>query len=192
MLRPALMLAATGTVSCFGCRSIGRFPGIDPTDYAYAYFNGTASQVYPYSVPRLESSAVQALADLGFTNIERTPDGEAVKIHAKTLDHRHAWIKIRPRNTMSFMSVHIGLERDEEVSLALFQRVALNFGAVPRTIIPLEPTLARRQDPLLMPRTPLEPLIPSAPVFEELITPEPAPSSAVSPFAPTEGPPVRP
>ena len=182
MPRLALVIVALGAASCAGCRSVGRFPGIDPTDYAYAYFKGTASQVYPYPVPRLESSALQAMADLGYTDVERTPDGEVIKIHAKTLDHRHAWVKIKPRNAMSSLSVRIGAEGDEEVSLALLRRVALNFGSIPRTMIPLEPTLARRHDPLLMPRAPLEPLIPSAPVFDELMTP--APSSAVGPFAP--------
>jgi hypothetical protein len=63
---------------------------------------------------------------------------------------------------------------------------------VPRSIIPLEPTLSRRKDPLLKPTAPLEPLIPSAPVFDELIAPDPTPSSAVSPFAPPEVPPEIP
>jgi len=184
------MLTAAGAVFCAGCRSIGRFPGIDPTDYAYSYFNGTSSQVYPYTVPQVESSALEALADLGFTKIDRTRDGDVVKIRAKTLDHRHAWVQIHPRNKMTFLSVRIGVEGDAEVSEALIQRIALNFGAIPRTIIPLEPTLSRRRDPVTLPPAPLEPLIPTAPVFDELIAP--APSSAVSPFTPSGAPGLNP
>ena len=58
MLRLGLMFLAAGAVCCVGCRSIGRFPGINPTDYAYSYFNGTSSQVYAYTVPQVESSAL--------------------------------------------------------------------------------------------------------------------------------------
>ena len=158
-----IALAAFGSV---GCRSIGRFPGIDPTDYAYSYFNGKATQVYQFTVPQVVSSALEALDAMGFKEIDCTSKDGVVKIHAKTLDHRPARVTVRPRNAMAVMSVMIGLEGDEMVSEALIQRVALNFGTIPRTIIPLEPTLRRRIDPPTLPRpvpvAPLMPLLPPA------------------------------
>ena len=71
-------LAAIAVLALAGCRSVGRFPTIDPSDYAYSYFNGFYSQVFQFNPAQVESSALQALGDLGFTKIERKPldDGE--------------------------------------------------------------------------------------------------------------------
>ena len=41
-LGPTLALVAV--LALGGCRSVGRFPTIDPTDYAYSYFNGFSSR----------------------------------------------------------------------------------------------------------------------------------------------------
>ncbi|MDG3007714.1 DUF3568 family protein [Paludisphaera mucosa] len=138
-------------LSTLGCRSIGRFPGIDPTDYAYSYFNGKVTQVYQFTVPQVESSALEALVDMGFRKIDGSREDGDVVIYAKTLDHRPACVTIRRRNAMSVLSVRIGLEGDEMVSEAFIQRVALNLGTIPRTILPLEPTLRRRSDPPMPP-----------------------------------------
>ena len=42
-------LAALAVLALAGCRSIGRFPTIDPSDYAYSYFNGFYSQVFQFN-----------------------------------------------------------------------------------------------------------------------------------------------
>ena len=192
MMRVAMVLIAGAALASGGCRSIGRFPGIDPTEYAYSYFNGTAAQVFQYSVPQVETSSLEALSDFGFTKIEsveRNKDDGVVKIHAKTLDHRHAWVKVVPRNAnMSNLVVRIGAEGDEQVSQAFIQRVGMNFGMLPRTTIPIEPALARRIDPPREYAPPREPLPDPVPLFEDLIpagpAPEPGPPPTPRPFAP--------
>src|SRR5690348_3154489 len=61
---------------CSGCagpgwyRSIGNLPGIAASDYAFYFFCSTASQLYPHTPPQVESSMMEALADLGFTVVE--------------------------------------------------------------------------------------------------------------------------
>ena len=114
------------------------------------------TQVYQETVPQLKSSVMEALADLGYTGVTCEEDAGIITIRATTVDHRPARITISPRNTMSSMTVKIGHVGDEMVSQALIQRVAMNFGELPRTVIPMEPTLQRRADPL-RPRRPIPP-----------------------------------
>jgi hypothetical protein len=136
-------------------------------------------------VPQVQSAALEALKDLGYTRIRCEPEPDAVIIRARTFDGRPARITIRPRNAMAAMIVKIGPVGDEMVSQALVQRVALNFGQLPRTIIPLEPTLARRIDPLtprrlivppgeVLPASPAESISPSAPDSPGPFAPEDA------------------
>ena len=49
---------------------------------------------------------------------------------------------------MSVMSVKIGEFGDEMVGQALLERASMNFGELPRTVIPVEPTISRRTDPM--------------------------------------------
>jgi hypothetical protein len=65
-------------------------PGIDPTDYAYSYFCGEASQVYQFTASQVESSALEALADLGYKGIDVEREDGCLKVRARTLDHRPA------------------------------------------------------------------------------------------------------
>ena len=146
MTRRFLLLAAPLFLASVGCQSIGNLPGIDPTDYAYMFYQSNVSQVYSQSVPQVQSSALEAMADLGYTEIRCKLDSGIVTIQATTLDHRPARVTIQPRNTMSSMTVKIGECGDEMVSETLTRRVALNFGELPRTLIPIEPTLSRRID----------------------------------------------
>ena len=177
MKRRASLLSAPLLVAFVGCQSIGRLPGIDPTDYAYTDYKCNVTQVYPQAVPQVQSSVLEAMADLGYTKIQCEPKAELVTIRARTVDGRPARITIQPRNLMSSLTVKIGAAGDEMVAQALIQRVALNFGALPRTIIPLEPTLSQRIDPL----TPRRLVVPSPP--DDSI-PRAVPASP-GPFAPS-------
>jgi hypothetical protein len=195
MARFVPMLAVFAALATTGCRSIGRFPSIDPSDYAYAFYNidGKVSQVFQYTVPQVESATLQALADLGFQKIDRRRDDGEVTIHAKTIDHRHCQIHIRPRNNMTEFTIHVGIEGDEVVSEAVVQRVALNFGTLPRTIIPMEPTLAHRIDVRTIPGRPAGPvststMLPVYPPSPAEVPGEPSPT----PPAPGELPPASP
>jgi hypothetical protein len=167
-----------------GCQSIGELPGIDPTDYAYTFYLCDVTQVYPQPVPLVQSSAIEAMRDLGYTDIDCDPKPDVVTIQATTVDGRLARVTIRPRNAMSAMTVKIGPVGDEMAAAALVQRVALNFGALPRTLIPIEPTLSRRLDPVTPRR-----LVAPRPVVV-LPDPEdplpPAIPEGTSPFAPLE------
>lgn len=183
----------TMALASAGCQAIGRFPGIDPSDYAYISYGCDFTQVYQFTVPQVETAALEAMADMGFRIVDRKVEDGDVVIRAKTLDRRPARVTIRPRNRMSAMTVRIGLG-DEMASDALIQRVALNFGTLPRTIIPMEPTLSRRNDPPPAPDpvfvVPAEPLLPSPlppPPDEEL--PPPLPPAGEGPFSPAEAPP---
>jgi hypothetical protein len=191
MARRALILAALTALAPLGCRSIGRFPTIDPSDYAYVYFNGTSTQVLQYTMPQVESSVLQALGDLGFKKIERKlKENGSVCITALTLDNRPTIVTLRPRNVaMTKLSVLIGVG-DEMAASALIQRTTLNFGTIQRVIMPIEPTLERRFNvvpPVPMPRsgpTALPPMVPSegAPRFAEP-TDESAPATPPTPGA---------
>ena len=177
MTRRASLLAVPLVLVLAGCQSIGRLPGIDPTDYAYTDYKCNVTQVYPQAVPQVQSSALEAMGDLGYTGMTCQSKDGLVTIRAQTVDGRPARITIQPRNSMSAMTVKIGAVGDEMVAQALIQRVALNFGALPRTIIPLEPTLSRRIDPL----TPRRLVVPSPP--DDSI-PRAVPASP-GPFAPS-------
>lgn len=141
-------LAAAAAVTLVGCQSAGRLPGIDPTDYAYVHYKCNVTQVYPQGVPQVRSAALEAMGDLGYSAVQCEPKAGTVIIRALTLDGRPTRVTIERRNSMAAMTVKIGVAGDEMVSQALIQRVALNLGALPRTIIPLERTLSRRFDPL--------------------------------------------
>lgn len=149
-----LVVAVMGGLTACGCglpgwyRAAGSFPGIAASDYAFYYFNGTASQLFPSEVPDVEGAAMEALLDLGFKvdgRPERCPDG-VVKIHAQAPDGRPAEISITPQNDMSNMRITIGpgCIGDEMLSRDVLKRVALNFGTLPRDYTPLEQTLGRR------------------------------------------------
>ena len=153
-----LVVAATGGLSACGCglpgwyRAAGHFPGVAVSDYAFYYFNGTASQLFPNAMPDTEGAAMEALLDLGFKvegRPERCPDG-VVKIHAQVPDGRPAEISLTPQNDMSNMRITIGpgCIGDEMLSRDIFKRVSVNFGTLPRDYTPVEGTLSRRIPPL--------------------------------------------
>ncbi|HWT79557.1 MAG TPA: hypothetical protein VN648_12300 [Candidatus Methylomirabilis sp.] len=150
-------LLAGGCGSLGWYRAIGDFPGVAPSDYAFYNFCGTSSQVFQFSMPQVQSAAIEALRDLGFKDfgpVKPCP-GEALAMKMHTPDGRPATITFTPQNSMTNMRivigpVHIG---DQMLSRDVFRRVALNFGTIPRDYMPLEPILARR----INPPTPLPP-----------------------------------
>jgi hypothetical protein len=151
-----VMVLAAGLAAC-GCgspgwfRSVGHFPGVAPSDYAFYDFCGVSSQVFPFSPIQVQSAAVEALRDLDFREFQppsRCPDG-GVEMRVRTPDGRQALVTFTPQNTMtnvrfSVGPLHIG---DEMLAHDLFRRVALNFGTLPRTYLPIEPVLSRRIHP---------------------------------------------
>ena len=153
---PLFVTAMAGFATC-GCgglgwyRAIGDFPGVAPSDYAFYDFCGTSSQVFQFSIPQVQSAAIEALRDLGFKDIgpvKPCPD-EALAMKMRTPDGRPATVTFTPRNRMTNMRIVIGPAHVGDVLLSrdVFRRVALNFGTLPRDYMPLEPTLARRMNP---------------------------------------------
>ena len=170
-----------------GCQSVGRLPGIDPTDYAYNSYLCNTSQVYQQTVPQLQGSVLEAMADLGYTDIQCNANAGVISIDSNTTDGRKAKITIAPQNTLSKMTVKIGQLGDEMVAQALIQRVAMNFGELPRTLIPMEPVLSRRNDPLkprMMMSMPADGVLP----FESEQPPLPGTIETESPFATSSAP----
>ena len=52
-----ITLSATSGCGAVGWyRSSGHLPGIAVTDYAFTFFCGTASQLYPFSPPQVEGA----------------------------------------------------------------------------------------------------------------------------------------
>ena len=137
-------------------RGIGHYPGIAPSDYAFYDFCGTSSQVFQFPVPQVQGAAVEALRDLGFKDIgpARPCPDESVAMTMRTPDGRPATITLSRQNAMTNMRISIGPAHlgDEMLSRDVFRRVALNFGTLPRDYMPIEPTLARRNNhPAAMP-----------------------------------------
>jgi hypothetical protein len=147
-----VMVILSGLLAC-GCgvpgwyRSVGHFPGVAPSDYAFYSFLGTSSQLFLFSPSQVASSALEAIGDLGFTvakEPEICPDG-AIEIAAQTPDGRSCQITITPQNNLSNMRIKVGpvCVGDQMLSRDVFKRVALNFGTLPRDYTPMEPALAR-------------------------------------------------
>jgi len=129
-------------------RAAGDIPGVAPTDYAFYNFFGTSFQLYPFSPPQVESSALEALGDLGFTVIEpptHLPSGEII-IRTRTPDGRPAKLKIAPQNSLTSVKVQIGPGPcgDEQLSRDLLRRIAANFGTAMRVYTPIDMTLPKR------------------------------------------------
>ncbi len=144
-------LLAGGCGSLGWYRAIGDFPGVAPSDYAFYNFCGTSSQVFQFSMPQVQSAAIEVLRDLGFKDIgpvKPCPD-EALAMKMHTPDGWPATITFTPQNRMTNMRIVIGPAHvgDQMLSRDVFRRVALNFGTLPRDYMPLEPTLARRINP---------------------------------------------
>jgi hypothetical protein len=155
MRRIALSALAvvSGLLTC-GCdgpgwyRAVGHYPGVAPSDYAFYDFLGTSSQLYPFSGSQVETSAREALGDLGFKIAgppEPCPDGGVI-LEARTPDGRSARVTVSPQNNLTNMRIKIGpvCVGDEMLSRDVFRRVALNLGTLPRDHTPLEPVLSRR------------------------------------------------
>ncbi len=141
-------LLAGGCGSLGWYRAIGDIPGVAPSDWAFYEFCGTSSQVFQFSMPQVQSAAIEALRDLGFNDIgpaKPCPD-EALALKMRTPDGRSATVTFTPQNQMTNMRIVIGPAHigDETFSRDVFRRVALNFGTLPRDYMPLEPILARR------------------------------------------------
>ena len=177
------MLAAPLLAIGAGCQAVGELPGIDPTDYAYTRYGCDTSQVYMQDMRQVGSAALEALGDLGYTDVSCEPTAERVTIRGRTVDGRPARVVVTPRNGMSTMSVKVGPAGDESAAQALIHRVALNFGMLPRTIIPLEPTLSRRLNPPpgRAVRGPIVDLGPLPPANAATVSP---PAARPGPFAP--------
>jgi hypothetical protein len=149
-----LIVAVISLAPACGCgglgwyQAAGHLPGVARTDYAYYDFCGTSSQLFEFPLPQVESSLMEALADLGYTVPEpphHSPDGETL-VHAKCADGRPANITLTPQNAMTNVRVRIGPMHigDEQTSHELLRRIALNFGAGMRAYNPIETTLPRR------------------------------------------------
>jgi hypothetical protein len=169
MQRVARWIMAAGLLSslcgCYGpglYRSIGSIPGAAWTDYAFTFFCDTATQLYPAAPAQVESSMYEALADLGFLDIQppRHEDGVSL-IRVRARDGRPVRIKIMPQNAMTMVTVAIGpcYLGDYQLSRELLRRVALNFGTVMRAYAPVDTTIPRR----INPANPLPPPIPPPP-----------------------------
>jgi hypothetical protein len=149
-----LLVTVVALASSCGCagpgwyRALGDLPGVASSDYAFYFFCSTASQLYPHSPPQVESSMMEALADLGF-KVDEPPvhqkDGECL-IEATAPDGRPTRIAIAPQNAMTNVKVQVGHASlgDYDLSRTLLRRVALNFGTVMRAYTPMEATLPRR------------------------------------------------
>jgi hypothetical protein len=189
-------VAILGALSAWGCagpgwyRAIGHFPGVAPSDYAFYYFNGTSSQLFPLSVPQVESSTIEAMADLGFKVLGppgRDPHGE-VCIRAQTPDGRPAKLTVTPQGSLANLRVTIGPVHvgDELLSRDLIRRVGLNYGTLPRDFAPMEPVLARRVN-LSRGVPPRIERVPPPPLEGEGLRPdanaalEPSPASGLAP-----------
>ena len=145
-------LSAAGCVSLEWLRGAGHYPGIAPSDFAFYDYCGTASQVFQFTIPQVQSAATEALLDLGFKDLgpaKLCPD-EAIAISARTPDGRPATITFSPQNAMTNMRIQIGPVHlgDQMLTRDIFRRVGLNFGTLPRDYLPMEPTLARRINPV--------------------------------------------
>ncbi len=163
MVRAARLFVAASTLSVLcGCagpkwyRAIGGIPGVAWSDYAFTFYCDTATQLYPAAPGQIESSVLEALADLGFRDVappERTE--EACLIRCKAPDGRHVRITIRPQNAMTLVAVAISPPvGDYALSRDLLRRVALNFGTGMRVFTPVDTTLPRRiNPPSLVPRS---------------------------------------
>jgi hypothetical protein len=150
----SLFVAVVWLASASGCgglglyRAAGHLPGVATTDYAFYNFCDVASQLYPASPPQIESSAIEALGDLGF-KLEgppaHAPSGESTMI-AKTQDGRPTKITISPQNSLTNVKVAIGPVHigDQELSRDLLRRIALNFGTVMRAYTPVDTIVPRR------------------------------------------------
>ena len=147
-----LIIAATTLTSLCGCagpglyRSIGSFPGIAWTDYAFTFYCDAATQVFQFTPPQVETSMLESLADMGFavTDPPARIDGECV-IKAKAPDGRNVRVTIRPQNAMTMVTVVIQpCLGDYQLSRDLLRRVALNFGSGMRAYTPVDLTVNRR------------------------------------------------
>jgi hypothetical protein len=144
-------LPSCGCGSLGWYRAIGNIPGVAPSDWAFYAFCGTSSQVFQFSIPQVQSAAIEALRDLGFKDIgpaKPCPD-ETLAMKMRTPDGRPATVTFTPQNKMTNMRIVIGPAHigDETLSRDVFRRVALNFATLPRDYMPLEPVLARRINP---------------------------------------------
>jgi hypothetical protein len=144
----ACVASASGCGSLGWYRAAGHIPGVAPTDYAFYNFCDVASQLYPAAPSQIESSAIEALGDLGFQIGEppsRLPSGVAT-ILVKTPDGRPTKITITPQNALTNVKVAIGPVHigDEELSRDLLRRIALNFGTLMRAYTPIDTTLPKR------------------------------------------------
>jgi hypothetical protein len=147
----AYIASASGCSALGWYRAAGDLPGVAPSDYAFYDFCGVSSQLYPASPSQIESSAIEALGDLGF-RMEAPPThlaGGESKIRAKTPDGRPAKITISPQNSLTDVKVEIGPIHlgDQELSHVLLRRIALNFGTTLRAFTPMDTTLPKRISP---------------------------------------------
>jgi hypothetical protein len=145
------MASASGCGGLGWYRAAGELPGVAPTDYAFWTFCGVSSQLYPASPSQIESSAIEALGDLGFRIEEppaHLPAGEST-IRAKTEDGRPTTVTITPQNLLTKVRVEIGPIHfgDQELSRDLLRRISLNFGTINRAYTPIDTTLPKRINP---------------------------------------------
>jgi hypothetical protein len=148
-----IIIAATTLSGLCGCegpglyRSIGSIPGVAWTDYAFTFYCDKATQVFQFSPPQVETSMLEALADMGFrvTDPPVRNDGACV-ISAKAPDGRPVRITIAPQNAMTMVTVAFGPHHlgDYQLSRDLLRRVALNFGSGMRAYTPVDLTVPRR------------------------------------------------
>jgi hypothetical protein len=169
MQRVARSIVAAGLLSalcgCYGpglYRSIGSVPGTAWSDYAFTFFCDTATQLYPAAPAQVESSMYEALADLGFVDVQPPlrEDGICL-IRVRARDGRPVRIKIIPQNAMTMVTVAIGPCHlgDYQLSRELLRRVALNFGTVMRAYTPVDTTVPRK----IVPPNPIPESVPPRP-----------------------------
>ena len=149
----ASALSVCGCTSLDWLRSVGHYPSIAPSDYAFYSYFGTSSQVFQGPVSQVQGAAIEALRDMGFREIgpakpcpESTSD---LQVAALTPDGRPTTITFTPQNRMTNMRLSIGVAHigDEVLCRDVFRRVVRTSGQIPRDYLPLDTTIANRFNP---------------------------------------------
>jgi len=104
----------------------------------FSFSTGQGSQTFGSPVGEVGPRVVEALGDLGMTDIRTTRDGTVLRHEARTSDGRSASVTLRSRGGASTASARVGLFGDQALSRAILDRVAIRLGERPPEPVPDE------------------------------------------------------
>jgi len=131
-----LLGCATIAVSGLACNTAKLPLRPDPGVTGYANIGIYSVQRYLYPLPLVERAVIEAMTDMKFHSVKRTPKDDGVKFLGLLFDGRYVCVTIEPEGQGCVVTVNFDIYGDEPLAKIFFERVSVRIATLPQAVNP--------------------------------------------------------